>query len=201
VKKKLVKSNFISILCDGSTDAAVVEKECIYVLFVDSETFRPNISFFSLRNVPSQDAVGVYSAIKKAFSDEGLEFLLEKVVFLASDGASVNTGIKNGLISLIRKETPWVGFIWCFAHRLELALKDALKEWMDHITTCLQNLYYLYEKSSKKLRELRELHELLKEIYEFDDERVKPHRATGTRWISHKLEALQNMIDKYGLYM
>ena len=56
-------------------------------------------------------------------------------------------------------------------------------------------------KLSKKLRELKKLHELLKEIYEFDDERVKPHRAAGTRWIAHKLEALQNMLDKYGLYM
>ena len=109
--------------------------------------------------------------------------------------------MKNGLISLVRKEFTWVGFIWCFAHRLELALKDALKEWMDPITTCLQDLYYLYEKSSKKLRELKKFHELLKEICEFDDERVKPHRAAGMRWIAHKLEALQNMLDKYGLYM
>ena len=82
-----------------------------------------------------------------------------------------------------------------------VSTKDALKEWMDPITTCLQNLYYLYGKSSKKLRELKKLHELLKEIYEFDDERVKPQRAAGTRWIAHKLEALQNMLDKYGLYM
>ena len=110
VRKKLY-SNFISILCDGSTDSSVVEKECIHVLFVDPETFQPNISFFSLRNVPSQDAVGVFDAIKKAFSDNGLEFPLEKIVFLASDGALVNTGMKNGLISLVRKEFPWVGFI------------------------------------------------------------------------------------------
>ena len=72
---------------------------------------------------------------------------------------------------------------------------------MDPITTCLQNLYYLYEKLSKKLRELKKLHELLKKIYKFDDERVKPHRAAGTGWIAHKLEALQNMLAKYRLYM
>ena len=201
VGKKLVNSNFISTLCDGSTDSSVVEKECIHVLFVDPETFQPNISCFSVRNVPSQDVVGVFSAIKKAFSDNRLEFLLEKIVFLASDGASVNTGMKNGFFSLVRKEFPWVGFIWCFAHCLKLALKDVLREWMDPITTCLQNLYYLYDKSNKKLRELKKLHELLQEIYKFDDERVKSHRAGGTRWIAHKLDALQNMLDKYRLYM
>ena len=74
-----------------------------------------------------------------------------------------------------------MGFVWCFAHRLELALKQALKEWFEPITTCLTNLYYFHEKSTKKLRELKVLHELLKEIYEFKDNQVKPHRATGTR--------------------
>ena len=131
-----------------STDSAVVEKECIYVLFADPETFHPTISFAPLRDQPSQDAEGIFSAIKKAFADEGLEHLLRNIVFLASDGASVNSGIKEGLISLIRKETPPEGFVWWFAHRLELALKQTLKEWFEPITTCLMNLYYLYEKSS-----------------------------------------------------
>ena len=31
VRKKLVNSNFLSILCDDSTDSSVVEKECIYI--------------------------------------------------------------------------------------------------------------------------------------------------------------------------
>ena len=201
VKDKLEQANFISILCDGSTDSAVIEKECIYVLCVDPYTFNPTLSFFSLRNVPSQDAKGVHCAIKKAFSDEGMGYLLQRTMFLASDGASVNTGVKNGLISLIREETPWVGFVWCFAHHLELALKDALKEWIEPITVCLQNLYYLYEKASKKLRELKNLHVILKDIYGFENDRVKPHRASGTRWITHKLIAFENMLDKFGLYM
>ena len=54
---------------------------------------------------------------------------------------------------------------------------------MNQTTTCLQNLYYPYE------------------VYEFNNERVRPHCATGTRWISHNLADLQNMFDKYGMYM
>ena len=29
---------------------------------------------------------------------------------------------------------------------------------------------------------------------------VKPDKATGTRWIDHKLRATQKVVDKYGLY-
>ena len=47
VKQKLRRVNFITVLCDGSTDSSVVEKECIYVLFVDPDTFQPTMSFFS----------------------------------------------------------------------------------------------------------------------------------------------------------
>ena len=60
-------------------------------------------------------------------------------MFLGSNGVSVNTGVKNRLITIVRQETPWVGFVWCLTHMLELALKDALKKWMDPISTCLQN--------------------------------------------------------------
>ena len=59
----------------------------------------------------------------------------------------------------------------------------------------------IFTKSSKKLQELKKLHELLKEISKFEDDQVKPHCATGTRSIAHKLEALHSMLDKYKLYM
>ena len=80
-KKQILLAFYVTV--PGS---AVVEKESIYVLFADPETFRPTISFFSLIDPPSQDAEGIFSAINKAFADEGLEQLLKNIVFLASDG-------------------------------------------------------------------------------------------------------------------
>ena len=76
-----------------------------------------------------------------------LEPALEKIVFLSSDGASVNCGKNSGFIKLFY---PWIYIMWCFSHRLELALKDALKEYMKPVDTTLTYLYYLYTKSSKK---------------------------------------------------
>ena len=59
-----------------------------------------------------------------------LEFILDKVVFLALDAASGNTGIKKGLKTLIRKGKLWVGFIWFLAHHLKLVPKYMLKGWI-----------------------------------------------------------------------
>ena len=62
-----------------------------------------------------------------SFKEHSLELALEKIDFLSSDGASVNCGKNSGMIKLLEKKYPWISFIWCFSHTLELALKDALK--------------------------------------------------------------------------
>ena len=43
--------NFITVLCDGATDTAIVEKECALALFVDPDDFTPSMTIFSLRDV------------------------------------------------------------------------------------------------------------------------------------------------------
>ena len=139
---------------------------------------KTNVAFLSLQDLPSQDASSIYEAIKKAFTEVGLETYSDKIVFLASDGAAVNTGLKNGLIKLIRDDRPWVGFVWCLAHKLELGITDVLSDWIKPVEVNLQYLYYIYEKSSKNPRELKELFSKLNKVY-----------VLKTRRLSH-IEAL-----------
>ena len=201
VAEKLKRVNFIAILCDGDTDQSVTEQEVIYVSFRDPDTLLPVLKFFNIATPElSQDAVGLKEAIKNAFKEKNLESVLDKMVFLSSDGASVNSGKKSGLIRMFLEDYEWICFIWCFSHRLELALKDSLKEFFDPVDESLRHLYYLYKNSSKKLRELKNLYPLLKDQYEMYGAGVKPDKATGTRWIDHKLRATQKVVDKYGLY-
>ena len=111
---------FVAVMRDDSTDSALLEKEYIYISFVDPDTFRPTLVFFALKDLPSQDAFGVHSAIAKAYTYNGLKMLLDNHVFLVSDGASVNSGIRNGLIRIFQRDKPWIVFIWCLTDRLEL---------------------------------------------------------------------------------
>ena len=120
------------------------------------------------------------------FKKHFLESALKKIVFLSSD-ASVNCGKNSGLIRLFKEDYPWMCFVWCFSHRLELALKDALKDFMEPVDTTLRHLYYLHTKSSKKHRELKNLYVILEGQFEMFSAGVRPVKATGTRWIDHKL--------------
>ena len=135
IKKKIHLVNFIAILCDGSTDSSVIGQEVLYVIFTDPETSKLTMSFFKVVSPADSQDVPV-------------------LVFLFSDGAYVNRGKDSGLIRLLPEDFPWISFIWCFSHRLELALKDALKEFMEPIDT-LMHLFYLFKNHLKNNENLK----------------------------------------------
>lgn len=88
------------------------------------------------------------------------------------------------------------------AHRLELALKDALSStYFKEVDEALLRMYYMYEKSPKKMRGLDEIYKAYKETFDFAEGSLKPKRASGTRWIAHKLDALKLLVDNFGIIM
>ena len=44
------------------------------------------------------------------------------------------------------------------------------------------------------------MYTLLRDQYEMYGSGVKPVKASGIRWIDHRVRAMQNLVDKYGLY-
>ena len=92
--------------------------------------------------------------------------------------------------------------MWCLAHRLELAVQDALKHTtFDLIEEMLLRLYYLYERSPKKCRELEEVVVDLKQCLSFDGNGIRPVRASGSRWVTHKVNAMKRVLSKFGAYV
>ena len=202
IRKKLLRVNFIAILIDGTTDRAVKEQEVLYVVFVDPDSHKPTLGYFECLELSDLDqtADGMMEAIKRSFKHNNLENLWKKIIYLSADGASVNSGKDSGLIAKLQEENEWILFVWCFSHRLELALKDALADFTKPVDESLMHLYYLYQKSSKKLRELKKLFKDIKGDFEMFGDGVKPVKSTGTRWIDHRLRAMERVIDKFGLY-
>ena len=191
--EKLLRVNFIAILCDGTTDTSITEEEVIYIFFIDPYTMKPTLSFFEcLRLEDSQDVNGIFHAIKAPFEKHNLLSLLEKLIFFSSDGAPVNSGKNLGLVSLFLGQNEWVTFIWCFSYCLKLALKDALKEYTSPVDKSLTHLFYLYKNSSKKHRKLKNLYQIKKDEFEMYGDGVKPVKATRTRWIDHQMQAMED---------
>ena len=193
--------NFIAESCDVMTDTSITEQEVVYVLFVDPDTIKPILTFFECLGLESsQDANGILDAIKRAFEKFNLSSLLNKVVFLCFDGASVNSGKKLEPISFFQEQNEWVTFIWCFSHRLELPLKDSLKYYLSPIDESFLHLFSLYKNLSKKHRELKNLYQVMKDEFEIYGGEIKPVKPTSTGWIDHRIRAMQCLVDKCRLY-
>ena len=130
IKNRLVKdltnARYFSLLTDGSTDAAVIEEELVYVLFVDNEG-HPTVKIFSIECPQHTNAKGLKETIELAFSRNGLADFSSKLYGFNVDGASVDMGIHRGLAVLLRENAPWLTVVHCFNHRFELAIKDAFK--------------------------------------------------------------------------
>ena len=102
IAKKHCKLNFISLLCNGSTDKSVLEQKVIYITFMDPDTYLSVMKYFTAIAPTMQDAKGIKEAIENSFEEHGLSEIIEKIVFIGSNGASVNSGKNSGLSKLFQ---------------------------------------------------------------------------------------------------
>ena len=93
----------------------------------------------------------------------------------------------------MQEDIDWLVPVHCVSHQLELSIADALKSTLfSDIDEMLVKIYYLY-KNSPKMRQLPELGQALEMAVS------APVRANGTRWVEHKLWALNWISKNYGL--
>jgi hypothetical protein len=84
-------------------------------------------------------------------------------------------------------------------------LKDALKKTLfSVIDEFLMRIYYVYCKAPKKCRELEEVVLELRAClnsFDFPLSGDRPMRACGTRFVCHKVRALERILDRFGAYL
>ena len=131
-----------------------------------------------------------------AFHQIGIESVHQRMTNLSVDGASVNSGIHNGLGAKMRESTAWLSTIHCFNHSLELAVKDTFNTtFFKEVDNMLLKLFYLYRESPKRLRELKMFGEM------YDQSIPKLCKSYGTTWIAHEVKAMEIALNNNGIYI
>ena len=190
--KSLISTvKFFSVLMDGSTDKGNIDDEIFLMVWCDingsDEKVHSRMSFLSVARPQTATSIGLFNCLQEVLSSFGILSITASectsLVGVGTDGASANIAA-GGLKGLIQKELPWVHWMRCLAHRLELAVHDALKDTtFSLIDEMLLRLYYVYEKSPKKCRELNDIIADLHEYIQFD-----------------KLNAMKRVLSKFGAY-
>ena len=191
MKARLSECKFISVMSDGSLDSAVIEEEMVYVR--SASEGKVKVDFVGVKAVSKPDAMNIAEAVCSIMETEVSTDWKNKLVAFTTDGASVMTGVKNGVVSKLSADRPHVLGIHCLAHKLELAFSDGIKKsvMVRKVEDLLSGLYTLYHKSGVNRANLKH------HFRELQMKALMPTRIGGTRWLPHLFTALDHFLRGY----
>ena len=180
---------FVSFISDATTDSSITEAEIVFIRYAIGRV-----------NVMKADAVTLKKAVidcEEKYLDIQWQDLVKKLVGFGSDGAAVMLGKNNGVVAQLKKDQLCLQAVHCYAHRLELAYKDALKrvDLYKKLSALLLGLYLFYHGSSKNRSQLRGI------AATHNITGIVPTCVGGTRWLPHLQESLQRLLKGYRAIM
>jgi len=112
------------------------------------------------------------------------------MISATADGGSVNFGIYKSLLTQLSEDRPWLLKIHCVNHRLELAVKDAMKDSPLFILAhrMYTTIYYLLQNSGPLSAEVKNACKALNITY------YELTRLAGTRFIGHKEKGFRRFL-------
>ena len=134
-------------------------------------------------------AEAIKKVIDSIFMEEGgrshTENFLKKLVATTCDGASVNFGCKEGLLKRLMDDgRPWMIKSHCANHRIELAVKDVLKDsGFSEVDKQYLAIFNLMKNSSAVKSDLKSAAKAL------DISCYTLPKVTGTHFVSHRKKA------------
>lgn len=197
ISRKFESARFMAPISDGSTDSSVTEAEILFARMCHRGVISTH--FVGVKNVGKPDAQNICNAVTEMLSNNLCENWQQKIVGMATDGASVMLGCKNGVVAKIKELVgrPYIQAVHCSAHRLELSYKDACKpvDLFKKVDALLLSLYLFYRNSPLNRANLRE------SCKAAGMKPMIPTRVGGTRWVQHSKIALEHVLLGYGPIM
>ena len=83
---------------------------------------------FRIYDIQVANSEGLLACVESALNRSGIDNWEDHLVGYGADGAAVNFGAKRGVFQRLWENMPWLIVTHCVAHRLELAIRDAMKD-------------------------------------------------------------------------
>ncbi len=200
--ESILRSRFLCLLGDGSTDKSIIEQESVFVRHCDQGI--PKTSHIDVVALEHCNADGVVAGLLKGLESRSLKMDNLKdpskpgptMVCGNFDGASVNMGEHEGVGAKLKRDYDmgWLIVMWCVAHRIELAILDAVKTnpAISKFEQQLKSVLGFYDKyHAKNRREAKALAEVFDEVF------VHLPPIKEQRWAASKVRADQAMRKDY----
>lgn len=180
--------HYYSVLFDGASSAKCVDEKELFVIKTCVEG-QPTFNVMSLEEPEECNAQGIKDAMENSISKMNFNFeRKDKEIGICSDGASVNRAVYN---LLAEEFGDHYLLMLCPSHKFQLAINDAFGSSLLNNRTekDYTEVYSLFKKAPLRWR-------LFKRQSLFMGIPLKRYkRLTGTRWVEHRLAALDSHLD------
>lgn len=191
-------SPFFSIQVDESTDITFQQYMILYVTYLeDGGNGSICTKFLKLIEPKNANAEALYDALVGFLKSTNIE--LSKMIGIATDGASVMTGLNAGMVARLKRDVPNLVSFHCVAHREALASNDAfvMHNEFKYVDKVAKKLYEWTSRSSKRHVFLAEV---VKSFCIGRRGKLRPQRMHDVRWLS-KGEVLVKVVRLMPAYL
>ena len=191
----IVANNYkFSVLIDESTTISHLSTMIVYVR-TSFDGIKPVTIFLDLVELDNANAKSIVESLLTCLNRHGFsdEFLSDNFIGIATDGASVMLGRKNGVCKLLSERYPNIISWHCLAHRLELGVHDTVSEvnGINHFKIFLDKLYCVYSASPKNQKELASC------ASELDVQLLRIGKVLDTRWVASSVRTVKAVWESY----
>ena len=195
ILEQVREAGIYGLLADDATDIAVMEQMVTFVSCIDPLTSRQEVKFLFLEDVlndPEADGANAGVLLKVLLKQlEDSELKIENLMSLASDGASVMTGQRNGLAAKLKAINSKIISFHCICHRLALSCVDSNDEtsYVSVVETILWQLWKIFENFPKKTSKYLKIQLAYKSLTQVTCSAKKivlrkVRKSCRTRWLS-----------------
>lgn len=179
------------LMIDETTDVAVHKQLIIYLRLVKNGSVTTR--FGGVVRLRDGKAFTVTNALLDWMAAHRLD--MNKLFAIATDGASVMTGVKSGVVTRLKHFVPHLLSMHCVAHKLALVVVEAnrtVEYLFPRFDMYLTAIWKFFKYSAIKTDAFERMQKV---IFKGQRSRVIPKPA-HTRWLSHE-RTVENIMDKF----
>ncbi|XP_060868708.1 uncharacterized protein LOC132943679 [Metopolophium dirhodum] len=194
ILKQIKCAKFFSITLDSTFDNSRKEQLSFVIRYIHDETAEAHERLISMKECANTSAQNIFEIVEQICAIYSLDWK-QYLVGQSFDGASNMRGAYNGLQAIIKRSNPAAVFVWCYAHRLNLVVIDAVSCSPNAVDMfgILESIYDFICSSKKRVALFDELQE---KIYGSTQRKRRFKRVETTRWWSHD-HALNTVLDTF----
>lgn len=189
--QRIKQANSFGILADETADVAVLEQLIVFIKYVDSEAGEARTEFLASKCLDSPSGANAEVITEQLLNVlKECDFEVRNLKSFVSDGASVMTGVRNGVAARLRRINKVLLNFHCICHKLALACADTGDnvKYIMEVEGILKETWKFFEYSPKRtsifMKVQTELHDLTLTHKAKKIVTKKIRKACRTRWLS-----------------